>query len=538
MYKVILVVVLAVLAIVTKAVPPSAPFIGIREDWKTPDCSGPSSAVHALVTGVCFPVSSAPGKLSKKYYYNTTTTVFGYNYYTDANCQSQPQPNPMMPVTDRCIAGEGSSFRLSSVTNEKDLYNKYSDRNFYITYGYGFDNCAGSSPTNIYLNFMEGCVPQTDNGKANGKYSTYTFTATGVIVKEYTDNACTGSFTTTTLTYNDIGFNKCNPNEDEDAKSTLSTSTFLLVPTQIPTRAPTYAPGKPTPRPTVAPTIQIFPYVLTENFLSTNCAGPVAQAHVDVTGICDISYTWTQIPGNPDHYDKTRNPGSFKRSAEGANRYRQEFSDDNCQTSKGSKHDDGPLGQCISVTSSDPKNPVKSTKLTGITKIDDLPKKYPGYVAYADYLGDNCDGSLVSLSLQDQTKTCWSNTGADAIAPYGKTTCDYNSFYSEAYSDATCTKQVVKYPYQQESCRKKSLEEISSVAKSSKTTCNVLPGPPSKSPTSAPTLKPTSAPTLKPTLFPTKAFPTKAFPTKAPTAFPTQTKAPPKPNRGPPGASS
>jgi len=409
------------------------------------------------------------------------------------------------------------------------LYSKYSGHNFYITYGYGFDNCAGSSPTTITLNFLDGCVTQRDDqGHITGG-ATYTFTATGVNLKEYTDSACQGQpYRNDSPSYDTIGFKQCNPNEDdEDAKSTIDTTKFLMVPTQNPTRAPTYAPGKPTPKPTASPTLQKFPFLLQENFLSTDCSGTAKVVHVDVTGVCDISYSWTKAPNanDPNHYDKTLNPGSYMRFAEGESRYRQQFSDDKCKMPIGSKSNDGPpLGQCYQ--SGDPSGQSKSVKYTGITNLSDLVKKYPGYLVYSDYLGNDCSGDLVGVTFQDSTKTCYpNNMGGTAGVAFSRTTCDANSFYSEMYSDGGCTMQVAKYPYQP-GCRNKSPEEISSSAKSTKNTCNLLPGPPTKSPTIAPTFKPTTLPTIAQTRAPTIAQ-TRA-PTIAQTRAPTiaQTKAP------------
>ena len=71
------------------------------------------------------------------------------------------------------------------------MYSKFSTRNFYISYGYGFTNCGGSSPVTINLNFMDGCLPEEDyEGNISG-YTTFKFTATGAEIKRYSDSACT-----------------------------------------------------------------------------------------------------------------------------------------------------------------------------------------------------------------------------------------------------------------------------------------------------------------------------------------------------------
>ena len=272
----------------------------------------------------------------------------------------------------------------------------------------------------------------------------------------------------------------------------------------------------------LAPTLQKFPYLLTENFASNDCTGPGKDVYVEVTGVCNIHFSYTLAPTaeNPNNYEKTQQPGSFKISAEGVNRYKESFSDDKCLTPTAPKRTEGTLGFCMPVTSSDPSNPTRSTKYSGITNLNDLLEKYPGYLVYSDYLGNDCTGGLTSLFLQDPSKTCYPNPSTPD-ASYSKSTCDAASLYTEAYSDATCTTQVAIYPYPP-TCRNKSPEEISSVAKSSKTTCSVVSDNDTKSPTPLGTRAPTPLGT------PVGTKPPNAVGTKAPTPLgtPVGTKPP------------
>jgi hypothetical protein len=209
-----------------------------------------------------------------------------------------------------------------------------------------------------------------------------------------------------------LEFNQCHPNDgddpDEDRKSSREVTTFLLAPTRAPTPAPTYKKGAPTPKPTASPTLQKFPYLLTENFASNDCTGPGKDVYVEVTGVCDIHFSYTLAPTaeNPNNYEKTQQPGSFKISAEGGNRYKESFSDDQCLISTAPKRTEGTLGFCMPVTSSDPSNPTRSAKYSGITNLNDLLEKYPGYLVYSDYLGNDCTGGLTSLFLQGMQIRC------------------------------------------------------------------------------------------------------------------------------------
>ena len=337
---------------------------------------------------------------------------------------------------------------------------------------------------------MDGCIPQTgDQDVLTGFYETYTFSATGAVVRKYSNNACQGiPDETIESTYDEMEFNQCQPNDrDEDKKSSRQVTKFLLVPTTFPTRAPTYKNGAPTPIPTPAPTRQKFPYVLTENFVSTDCSGPAKEAHIDVSGVCDISFDY-----NPSNDEKTQNPGSYKISGEGAHRYKESFSDDKCTISNG-KRSDGPLGLCMQITNygpdnqitnSGPNNQIKSAKFTGITNLNDLFNKYPGYLVYSDYLDNDCNGGLHSLTLQDPSKTCSPNDSGMGAAFY-KASCNATTLFSEKYSDDTCTSRLSRFPYKP-SCRNKTPGEIYSVAKSSKESCSTLPPGPIF-PTIAPT---------------------------------------------------
>ena len=297
------------------------------------------------------------------------------------------------------------------------MYSKFSTRNFFISYGYGFNNCGGTSPVTISLNFMEGCLPEEVG------YATYKFSATGAEVKKYSDSACnTAPLESINYTYDQLEFNQCHPNDgdnpDEDRKSSREVTTFLLAPTRAPTPAPTYKKGAPTPRPTASPTLQKFPYLLTENFASTDCTGPAKDIYIDVSAVCDVSFSYQLAPTaeNPNNYAKTLNPGSFKISAEGGHRYRESFSDDKCLTPTAPKRIEGTLGLCMTATSSDPSNPTRSsTKYSGITNLNDLYQKYPGYLVYSDYLGNDCTGGLTSLFFQGNITTIITITSTHTI---------------------------------------------------------------------------------------------------------------------------
>ena len=382
------------------------------------------------------------------------------------------------------------------------MYSKYAGRNSIIDYGYGFVNCNGTSPTSISLNFMEGCMPQGNDPNAPPgtppTFALYNISATGLKNSLFSNSKCEGTPDRTEMaTYEQMEFNQCFLNDgdvmEEDSKSTRTISSFMI--------------GKPTP------TRTLFPYVLTENFVSPNCTGPTKEAHIDVSGLCDISYNYTAAPTsqNPNNYNKTRVPGSFKVSGEGVNRYREEFSDDNCQFPTGSKFSDGQLGICMPV--SDFSGQVKSSKITGITNLDDVFGKFVGYLTNFNYLGNDCSGGLASLTVQDTSNTCYPGSSSSGAALYYKQSCNATSLLFATYSENTCdNSQVQSVSARPPSCYNNSPQDMEGVARSSKTTCMVSPATnPNPTPVQQPTTKPAPTPTKN---SPTKNSPTKNSPTK------------------------
>ena len=352
---------------------------------------------------------------------------------------------------------------------------------------------------------MEGCMLQ-----GNETYATYNISATGVENSLFSNSKCQGPpDSTEKYTYAQMEFNQCflndGPEMKEDAKSTRAISSFMI--------------GQP------IPTKTLFPYVLTENFASPDCTGPAKEAHIDVSGLCDIRYNYTAAPTpqNPNNYNKTRLPGSFKVSGEGVNRYNEQFSDDNCQFSTGSKVSDGQLGVCM--TFSGPSNQVKSSKFTGITNLDDVFGKFVGYLTNFNYLGKNCTGGLASLTLQDTSKTCYPGSYSTGGAVYIKQSCNATSLFYTTYSESTCdNSKVQSVSSRPPSCYNNQPEDMDSVAKSSKTACMV-----SATPAPAPTTKPAPAPTPanpvnSPVKTPTK--PKSPAPTKRNSPAPTKRKSP------------
>lgn len=421
------------------------------------------------------------------------------------------------------------------------MYSKYAGRKFIIEYGYGVEDCNSNSLTSIALGFTEGCMSQNGDPGNPGPptYATYNISSMGIEFSLFSNSKCEGPPDSKEfITYEQMEFNRCFPNDgdvlDEDNKSSKTVTTFMIAPTRNPTRAPTYKKGAPTPRPTLIPTMQRFPYVLTENFESSDCTGPAMYAHIDVSGICDIGYSYVFAPTaqDPNNYNKTREAGSFKISGEGANRFRQQFSDDKCQTPVGPKRSDGPLGNCLTSSSSDPSSVVRSSKFTGITNLDGLFKKFEGYLANSNYLGKDCTGGLTSVSLQDTSKTCYPGSGYNGGGFFYKQTCNATSLFYKSYSDSTCgDSQLQSVSTYKPSCYNKSPESIDNVALSSKQAC-MVPIPVTKSPVKQPTpsVKPTvKSPVTQPTTKPAPSPPTKTAPTKPAPTTTAPTKPSPKP---------